>query len=629
MLAAGLLAATGAADAQITGWEFNEFGRSTGAAAGRGQFIELYHPVPNQSVDGLSIITVRTFVTPPYMFAYRTDLTGTANGNFFVVANANYSNPPEGTPPTPAPADFTAAGDIHRPNGIEEFYLVPTASIDPSWTVSTAAGSAYRFDGTEFDNGNQIIDKAYRISQADSNTNGRWIDVATEQDKFIGWTLSGSEGPGAYREGDSGPWITYEFPPSGNFYPSVPNPISPGAPNPETPPPPPPPPVLVGTETFEGLLAVAPSFVDGTPTLSDSAIFQERTFGGAPPPAVVNNASAAFSGSRFIQWGSANDSILEIVEADGMEGTDETIQLAFALRIDSALEASPNSPFNNIDLFLLTTNTGGSSGGAQLAGLRALDGELRMAVANGFGGVVVSEDAFNGASPNNWADQQWRVLVARITPSTTPGEPSVKWWVVDPDTGDTEVLVDIESLTDEEGEPAANVRTNIVRRIGFGATERGAQLPWFPQVSVDDFGFFSLTEFPTEFDLFTEVYENYVSPFQRPAPVDGTLSFGIVPIDGTETLTYTVTNEGTQTTTLTGASFASGEAGYSVVTGFPVDIPGRGSVDITIQFDSVLPEGPRVDMLTLTTSAPSVPALTVEVNGFAGAETTVDDWRRY
>ncbi|MBX3727977.1 MAG: hypothetical protein KF858_02235 [Candidatus Sumerlaeia bacterium] len=638
---AGLLLATGTVHAQLDGWRFNEFGRTTGTAALRGQFIELHHPVANQSITGLSIVVVRTSVTPPYMFAYRVDLNGTATGNFYLVGSSTYTTNDATIQAPPAPADQTEASQIHRPNGIEEFYLVPTASIDNSWTVSTStAGTTYRFTGAEFNNGADIIDKAYRISQSFFNdhnpptvdNNGRWIDVATESATFIGWNSEGGEGNGAYRDVDgTGNWVPYEFPATTGNYPTHPQAVTPGASNTTAPPPPPDPdPEVPGIETFENLTNTDP--LTGTSTLTGTSYFQTRIFSASPPPSVQNNAPQAFpqgGDPRYITWNSSVDSILEVVEPGGLEGTEETIQMAFALRVDN-LSGSDNL-LNNIDLFLLTTNTSGTSGGAQLAGLQVFDGTLRMSADNGWVTVVLSQDAFNANSVNNWNDGKWRVLVGRITPSLTIGEPRATWWVVDPDTGDTELLVDVTTLLDATtNEPRANVRTNIVRRAGFGAVIRSAQLPWQAAVSMDHFGLYSLDDHPSAFDLFTAVYNDFASPFHRLAPNAGVLDFGAVQFDTTATETYTIVNEGTLATTINSASLGGGSGFTLLTTGFPINLPARSSLDLEVEFDTTNLAGPQTDTLTITTTTPGQGTITANVIGTAGFQSSADPlWNLY
>ena len=636
LVATALLAASPAA-AQLDQWRFNEFARTTGTAANRGQFIELNHPNPGESVTGLSIVVVRTAVTPPYMFAYRIDLVGTATDNFYLVGSSTYTNPPAGIAAPPAPADQTEATQIHRPNGIEEFYLVPTVSIDPTWTVSTSTAAAYRFNGTEFNSGAEIIDKAYRISQSFAeahnpptvDNNGRWIDIATESDKFIGWNLAGSEGLGAYREGDVGPWIAYEFPAITGEYPDVPFPVTPGAPNPVAPPPPPPAPEVPGVETFAQLVSTNP--LSGDSTISANSFFQERIFGEAPTPSLVEDAQAfpMAADTKYLRTNSQVDSILEVVEEGGWVGTDVTQQFAFAIRLQPGSLNTGDPFFNNIDLLLLSRNTSGSAGGAQIAGLMAENGVLKMSADNGWGSVVLSNSAFDGASPDNWADGQWRVLVARVTPSLDIGEPRATWWVVDPLTGDTRLLVDDTNLVDTTTfEPRANIRTDIVRRAAFGASIRSAQLPWFPVVDLDEFGLYSLVDHPTQFDFFTAVYTDYASPFRRPAPETGELNFGTVSFSDTSTLPFTITNEGTLPLTLSSPVF-SGAAGYSTATTFPLVMPARSTADVEVTFSSAAPNGTRNASLTLNTDSPSVPEVTISLTGVAGNQATIEDWTRY
>ncbi len=480
------------------GWVLNEY-VTTSVDVPRYQFVELYNPEPNQSVDGLSIISVRSFSS--VNFWTRHDLSGTADGHFYLVVAEAFDEDPYGIGGLPTPDEVVLDVDT-EPSGFwlrrtfMEILLVNTADIPGDMEQGVDA-----FDGTEFNNGEDIIDLIYARDEGREISEepgifapGDWTKFGEHANPF-GMYRDGAEGDGV---GEWKPMISLSGP-SG----TLPDEATPGAPNIEAPEEPEP--ADPGTETFALLNNTEP--LDGDTTMTLTSHWQTRIF-DPPPPHVADDAATAFplaGDSRYLWWDSEVDSILEFVEPGGLLGTGDTIQMAFAIRVDN-LHDSDNA-FNNIDIIMAASNTQGSF--SQLAGLRVFDGVLRMDTGNGWGEVILSEEAFDANSANNWDDGEWRVLAARITPSLEVGEPWAKWWVIDPMTGDVEVLADVDPLLDGDDEPRANIRLGEVRRVGFGAVTRAAQIPWQAAISLDEFSLYSLDEYPSESDFLGAVLEQY------------------------------------------------------------------------------------------------------------------------
>ncbi len=244
------LGLTGIAQAQLEGWRLNEVVVRTndGTAADRSQFIELYHPVADQSVDGLSIVVIRPFFTDGAVstlrYEYGVELSGTADGNFFLIGNQNYAD-------NFGDQDLAANPDdswIMRPGGTtqgsyQEILLVPTADIDPGWPEpGTSVGAGGKtFDGSEFDNGNNIIDSVYLVGNAaidndDESTVFTSMDPADPQ-KYIANPDFATAGPiGGQRLPDgTGDWVAYSsdehIDPDGPETQQLPSASTPGASN--------------------------------------------------------------------------------------------------------------------------------------------------------------------------------------------------------------------------------------------------------------------------------------------------------------------------------------------------------------------------------------------------------------
>lgn len=143
LTAALALAMSATAQAQ---WKLNEIETETTGA--NLQFVELYNPTPNASVNGLTVINIRSSQARAISAI---NLTGSATGNFYLIGN-NLYNTDFATLLTPAP-DAVVTLDFR--GQFHQTLLVNTADL-PGGFVAGAAG--YVFTGTEFSNGTQIID---------------------------------------------------------------------------------------------------------------------------------------------------------------------------------------------------------------------------------------------------------------------------------------------------------------------------------------------------------------------------------------------------------------------------------------------------------------------------------------
>ncbi|CAN5368200.1 hypothetical protein BH09SUM1_BH09SUM1_19880 [soil metagenome] len=147
-------------------WIINE--AETETAGANIQFVELYNPVANSSVAGLTVLDIRSSQARAISSI---DLTGSATGNYYLLGNTLYASSAAGISKPAPDATFTLdfRGQYHQ------ILLVNTADL-PGGFVAGAAG--YVFTGTEFSNGTQIIDS---IQMTDGLTDPEYFAAQNEK----------------------------------------------------------------------------------------------------------------------------------------------------------------------------------------------------------------------------------------------------------------------------------------------------------------------------------------------------------------------------------------------------------------------------------------------------------------
>lgn len=176
MGAALAVAMAGTASAQ---WVINEF-QSDSVGSPDAQFIELYNPTANASVNGLTVIGVRI---SQRRAVTAIDLTGTATGNYYVIGNATFNTE------NPGLADAVLTDPLRASFG--QILLVNTADLPGGFTANPTTG--YQFStppntATEFAGGTQVIDNLfYGFGDALDDADILWLGTEL---RFAGGTFS-------------------------------------------------------------------------------------------------------------------------------------------------------------------------------------------------------------------------------------------------------------------------------------------------------------------------------------------------------------------------------------------------------------------------------------------------------
>ncbi|MEQ8820644.1 MAG: hypothetical protein RLY93_10390 [Sumerlaeia bacterium] len=195
-------------------WQLNEVLADTDGGIDV-QFVELYNPTAGQSVTGLTLVAVRT--SNGDVSSSQT-LTGTATGNFFLLVNDIYTS--ESFSPA---GDQVADDQFFLRDGLQEILLVNTSDFSAADT---------NYDGTEYNNGADIIDILYLVDQPSGdvdNLEGVFVPLSQTADIIFGPDPDNFFiEAGGYRDTDgSGAWQALDFPPAA----TLPDLATPGATN--------------------------------------------------------------------------------------------------------------------------------------------------------------------------------------------------------------------------------------------------------------------------------------------------------------------------------------------------------------------------------------------------------------
>jgi len=202
---AALALSAGTASAQ---WVINEIVTET--TGPNVNFIELYNPTPNASVNGLTVLNIRSSTG---IAVSAINLTGNATGNYYLIANTLYDDfNLLMTPPQPEPdalLTLSFRGQYHQT------LLVNTIDLPPGF-LAGAAG--YDFDAVppisdEFSNGTLIIDS---VQFTDGTTDPEFFPTQNEKvvDSFQNAVAPFEDSPyGAGRFPDgAATWASYPLP---------------------------------------------------------------------------------------------------------------------------------------------------------------------------------------------------------------------------------------------------------------------------------------------------------------------------------------------------------------------------------------------------------------------------------
>ncbi|MEQ8820200.1 MAG: hypothetical protein RLY93_08120 [Sumerlaeia bacterium] len=177
----------------------------------------------------------------------------------------------------------------------------------------------------------------------------------------------------------------------------------------------------VGIETFENLTSLDPdpAPVTGSSTVTDAEFSDDQGSSDFGPPQVtlINDDGTDYpnaADNQYLQWNGSTDQYLALIHTGaGFPNTADTINVAFALRVDT-LEATAAN--NTLDI----TFVAGGGTFSNLFGLAVDAGTFRMASGNAWGAAnVLSTTAFGDAgSTGAWDDGEWRVIICSVTPKT-------------------------------------------------------------------------------------------------------------------------------------------------------------------------------------------------------------------